>query len=188
MKQAKIAETEKFAYVAFSFNAGKQDTFENEERFLLPSAKVKTFDLKPEMEAKKITDVAVEKIKSKQYDLIVLNLANPDMVGHSGNKQAVRIAIGVVDECVKKLVLATLAENGKILITADHGNADIMEYEDGTPHKAHTMAKVPTILVSNEKYMLKESGSLQNIAPTILELLGIKKPKDMTGESLITNS
>ena len=185
LRQAKIAETEKYAYVAFSFNAGKQDTFNGEERFLLSSAKLKTFDLKPEMEAREITKVATEKIGSNEYDLIVLNLANPDMVGHSGNKMATREAIGVVDECVKKLVEATLKKDGIILITADHGNADIMEYEDGTPHKSHTMALVPAILVSNRQFKMKEKGSLENIAPTVLDLMGIEKPKEMTGTTLL---
>ena len=185
LRQVKIAETEKYAYVAFSFNAGKQDTYKNEERVLFPSAKLKTFDQKPEMEAEKITKCACEKILSQKYNLVVLNLANPDMVGHSGNKMATREAIAVVDKCVFKLAQATLKTNGSMLVVADHGNADIMEYEDGTPHKAHTMAKVPAILVSNQNHKLKESGTLQNIAPTILELMGIKKPKEMSGDSLL---
>ena len=185
LKQLKIAETEKYAYVAFSFNAGKQDTYKNEERVLFPSAKLKTFDQKPEMEAEKITDCACENILSKKYDLIVLNLANPDMVGHSGNKMATREAIAVVDKCAKQLADSVIKVDGNLLFVADHGNADIMEYEDGTPHKAHTMAKVPAILVSNKNYKLKDTGSLENIAPTIIELLNIKKPKEMTGSSLL---
>lgn len=185
IRQAKIAETEKYAYVTFAFNAGKQDTYKGEERFLVPSKKVKTFDLAPEMSAREITNIAKTIINSKEYGLVVLNLANGDMVGHSGNKIAARKAVEVVDDCVHQLVDATLKNDGSIFICADHGNCDIMEYEDGTPHTSHTMAQVPAFLVSNCKYKLKKHGSLPDVAPTILQLLNIKQPKEMTGKSLI---
>lgn len=185
LPQAKIAETEKYAYVTFAFNAGKQDAYAGEDRFLVPSAKVKSFDLKPEMSAREITDIAEEKILSGTYALVTINLANGDMVGHSGNKQAATTAIGVVDECVKRITDATLKVGGSLLITADHGNADIMQQKDGSPHTAHTMAKVPTILVSKNHMPLKKTGTLADIAPTILQLLKLPQPQEMTGKSLI---
>ena len=185
MKQAKIAETEKYAYVTFAFNAGRQNAYEGEDRFLVPSVKVKSYDLKPEMSAYEITELACEKIKSKQYQFITINLANGDMVGHSGNKEATSIAINVVDKCVKEIVETTLKIDGNILITADHGNADLMEESDGSPHTAHTMAKVPFILISKNKLKLKKYGTLADIAPTVLKLLNLKVPNEMTGKVLI---
>ena len=185
LRQAKIAETEKYAYVAFSFNAGKQDAYENEERFLFPSAKLATFDKKPQMEAKKITAEACKLIEKGEHSLIVLNLANPDMVGHSGNKMATRKAIEVVDECVHKLATSVLKAKGQMLVVADHGNADIMEYPDGTPHKAHTMAPVPAIAVGAGQVAMKNEGTLADVAPTILHMMGLEIPKEMTGKSLI---
>lgn len=185
IKQAKIAETEKYAYVTYSFNAGKQDEYKLEERFLISSYKVKSFDQKPEMKAKEIAELASQKIMSGEFGFIVVNLANGDMVGHSGVKEATRKAIFVVDECIRKIVAATLVAGGVALITADHGNADIMEYADGSPNTAHTMAKVPAILVNSAGLKMKKRGNLADIAPTILELMKISKPKEMTGTSLI---
>lgn len=188
-KQLKIAETEKFAYITFAFNAGRNEAFFNEDRILISSEKLKTYDVKPEMCAREIANAVVEEISKNKYDVIIINFANGDMVGHSGNLEATKIAVGVVDECVGKVVDATLLANGRAIITADHGNSDIMVYEDGTPNKSHTMALVPVIIVDNDykdKAKTKElSGTLADIAPTMLKLLGEKIPKDMSGKSLI---
>jgi len=186
--QMKIAETEKYAHVTFFFNAGKNDTYNGEERVLINSEKLATYDVKPEMSAEKIAKSAVEAIKSGKFNVIVLNFANGDMVGHSGNKEAAKIAVGVVDKCVKQVADAVLEKNGYVLITADHGNCDIMEYPDGSPHKSHTMNVVPIIIAGrglDGAQSQKISGTLSDIAPTILHLLNENVPKEMTGHSLI---
>ena len=180
--QLKVAETEKYAYITFAFNAGRNDAFKNEDRKLVASEKMKLYSGKPEMSA----DIVIDGIESKKYDCIILNFANPDMVGHSGDKKAAEIAIQVVNDCVKDVVEHTLNVGGEILITADHGNADIMLYEDGTPHTSHTINLVPVILVGKrfENGRKDLSGSLPDIAPTYLKMLGEKIPEDMTGKPL----
>lgn len=188
-KQLKIAETEKFAYITFAFNAGRNEAFLNEDRILISSEKLKTYDVKPEMCAREIALAATEAIDKNKYDVIIINFANGDMVGHSGSLEATKIAIKVVDECVGKVVDATLKAGGRAIITADHGNSDIMFYPDGTPHKSHTMALVPIIIADDDfKEVAKSkeiSGTLADIAPTLLKLLGEKIPKDMSGKPLI---
>ncbi len=185
-KQVKIAETEKFAYITFAFNAGRNEAFKNEDRILINSTKMPKYDLKPEMGAYEIADKAVEAIKTNKYDVVIINFANPDMVGHSGNKEATKVAIQVVNDCVKKVVSAILEKNGEVIVTADHGNADIMEYEDGSPCTTHTKALVPVILVGERfKDGNKEiSGSLIDIAPTLLKMMGEAIPSEMTGKPL----
>lgn len=184
--QLKIAETEKFAYITFAFNAGRNEPYPSEDRRLVASEKMKLYSAKPEMGAREIADIAVEGINSKKYDCIILNFANCDMVGHSGDKQAAHTAVAVVDECVQKVVEATLKVGGEAIVTADHGNADIMQYEDGTPHTAHTINLVPVFLVGKRFYkkQLNITGTLADIAPTYLKLLGEEIPTDMTGSPL----
>ena len=184
--QLKIAETEKYAYVTFAFNAGKNKPFKNEERSLVASEKLKIYNKKPEMSAYEITKRAVDAINSKKYDCIILNYANCDMVGHSGDKNAAKIAVGVVDECVEAVTKATLKNNGELIITADHGNSDIMQYEDGSPHTAHTINKVPVFIVGKQfkGKKLNITGTLADIAPTYLKLLGEDVPVEMSGKPL----
>lgn len=186
LKQVKIAETEKYAHLTFFFNSGKQDTFENEDRILINSEKMASYANKPEMSAQKITEEALKIIASDKYDFIAINFANCDMVGHSGDKQAVIKATEIVDKCVKQVVDAVIKKGGQGIITADHGNADIMNYEDGSPNTAHTTSIVPFILFDAEepKKQLRESGSLADIAPTLLKMLNIQKPEEMTGKSM----
>ena len=156
-----------------------------EDRILVPSPKVETYDLKPEMSAYEVTDKVVDAINSKKYDCIILNYANPDMVGHTGNLEAAIKAIEAVDECVGKVVEAIKNNDGIMLITADHGNAEqMLDYKTGEPHTAHTTNPVPLILVGRENAKLKE-GKLADLAPTMLELMGLDKPEEMTGESII---
>ena len=184
--QLRIAETEKYAHVTFFFNGGEEKQYEGEDRILVPSPKVETYDLKPEMSAYEVTQKVVDAIKSEKYDSIILNYANPDMVGHTGNLDAAVKALETVDECVGKVVEAVEEKNGVLLITADHGNAEQMiDYKTGEPHTAHTTNPVPLILVTeNNKLKIKE-GKLADLAPTMLELLGIEKPEEMTGESIL---
>lgn len=186
-KQLKIAETEKYAYVTFAFNAGLNEPFKNEDRSLVASEKLKIYNTKPEMSAREIASRAVEAVQSKKYDCIILNFANGDMVGHSGDKHAAKIAVGVVDECVQKVTEATLKMGGELIITADHGNSDIMQYSDGSPHTAHTINKVPVFIVGNRFKNKKANicGTLADVAPTFLQLLGEDVPQEMTGKPLI---
>lgn len=185
-KQLKIAETEKYAYVTFAFNAGLNEPFKNEDRSLVASEKLKIYNKKPEMSAREIAQRAVNAINSKNYDCIIINFANGDMVGHSGDKEAAKIAVGVVDQCVKQVTEAALAVGGEVLVTADHGNSDIMQYPDGTPHTAHTTNLVPVFIVGKrfKGKKLNISGTLADIAPTFLKLLGEKVPTEMTGTPL----
>lgn len=183
--QLRIAETEKYAHVTFFFNGGIEKPDAGEERILIPSPTVPTYDLKPEMSAYEITEEACKRIQSGTYDFIVLNLANCDMVGHTGVLSATIEAVKTVDGCVKKLVDATLAIGGCALITSDHGNADHMLTADGHPVTAHSTAPVPLILVGRRGYKLADGGSLCDIAPTILELMGLPIPVEMTGHSLL---
>ncbi|MEG1560277.1 MAG: 2,3-bisphosphoglycerate-independent phosphoglycerate mutase [Clostridia bacterium] len=189
LTQLRIAETEKYAHVTFFFNGGEERMFRREDRALIPSPKVTTYDEKPEMSAFLVTDEAIRRIKSEAYDLIIMNLANCDMVGHTGDMKATVTAVSVVDSCVARIVEAIKEQGGRIIITADHGNAEYMLDESGNPCTYHTTSKVPLILIDDEKrhIHLREGGSLCDIAPTILELLALRKPKEMKGESLIGN-
>lgn len=181
--QVKIAETEKYAHLTFFFNAGKQDTFKGEDRILISSKKMASYASKPEMGAREITQKALEVLD--KYDFIAINFANCDMVGHSGDKEAVKVAVKVVDECVYTVVSEVLKRNGQGIVTADHGNADIMLYPDGTPNTAHTTARVPVIVFGIGKKNLRQDGTLADIAPTLLDMMEIKKPSEMTGKNLI---
>ena len=186
LKQLRIAETEKYAHVTFFFNGGEEKQYEGEDRILVPSPKVETYDLKPEMSAYEVTDKVVDAIKSEKYDAIILNFANPDMVGHTGSIDAAVKALEAIDECVNRVVNAINEVNGVLLITADHGNCEQMiDYKTGEPHTAHTTNPVPLILVSNNENYKVKSGKLADLAPTLLEILGIEKPAEMTGESIL---
>lgn len=182
--QLRIAETEKYAHVTFFFNGGVEEPNLNEERILINSPKVATYDLQPEMSAYDVTEALLAELDKDKFDVVVLNYANPDMVGHTGVLPAAIKAMEAVDECVGKVVDKVLSLGGSVCITADHGNLEKMAEADGTPHTAHTTNIVPFILVSNEEHKL-HSGVLADIAPTMLELLNIEKPAVMTGSSLI---
>ncbi len=187
LAQLRIAETEKYAHVTFFFNGGEEKQYEGEDRILVPSPKVETYDLQPEMSAPEVTEKVLEAINSKKYDCIILNYANPDMVGHTGSLEAAIKAIETVDECVGRVVEAVENTQGVLLITADHGNAEQMvDYKTGEPHTAHTTNPVPLILVGMENAKLKE-GKLADLAPTMLEIMGLEKPQEMTGESIIVS-
>jgi len=184
--QLRIAETQKYAHVTFFFNGGEEKTFEGEERILIKSPDVETFDMKPEMSAYEVTDAVVKAINNDKYDAIILNFANCDMVGHTGIFDAAKAAVEAVDKCVGRTVDAILSKGGVAFITADHGNADKMYEPDGSPFTAHTTNPVPFILVNyKEGVMLKEGGKLADIAPTLLDIMEIKKPEEMTGQSLL---
>ena len=182
--QIRIAETEKYPHVTFFFNGGRENPFSGEERILCPSPKVATYDLQPEMSAYEIKDAIIPEIQKETADFICLNFANPDMVGHTGNLNAAVKACEAVDECVKDIIEEALKKDYKSIIISDHGNCEKMENEDGTPNTAHTINPVPIILVDNEKRKIG-NGILANIAPTILELMGINKPLLMDKDSLI---
>ncbi len=186
LTQLRIAETEKYAHVTFFFNGGVEQTFPGEDRVLIPSPSVPTYDLKPDMSAKEVTDACVERIESGNYDVVILNFANCDMVGHTGVYEAARLAVETVDECVGRVVEATSKMGGISLITADHGNADRMLEDDGaTPYTAHTSNLVPFYIVGADVKL--RDGKLADIAPTMLDLMGLKKPAEMDGETLILN-
>ena len=185
--QARIAETEKYAHVTFFFNGGIEEPNKGEERILVKSPKVATYDLKPEMSAYEVCGKLVEAIKSDKYDVIIINFANPDMVGHTGIENAAIQAVEAVDECVGKAVDAIKEVDGQMFICADHGNAEqLVDYETGDPFTAHTINPVPFILVNyDENYTLREGGCLADIAPTLIEMMGMEQPKEMTGKSLL---
>jgi 2,3-bisphosphoglycerate-independent phosphoglycerate mutase len=184
-KQLRIAETEKYAHVTFFFNGGVETVYPGEDRALIPSPKVATYDLKPEMSAYEVTEEAVKRINSKEYDVIILNFANPDMVGHTGVMEAAKVAIEAVDVCVGKVVDAIKAQGGVVLITADHGNSEQMiDYDTGGPFTAHTTNEVPLIGIGLGEAKLKP-GRLSDLTPTMLDILGVEKPKEMTGSSLL---
>ena len=187
MTQARIAETEKYAHVTFFFNGGVEEPNKGEDRILVKSPKVATYDLKPEMSAYEVCDKLVDAIKADKYDVIVINFANPDMVGHTGVEAAVIKAIEAVDECVGKAVDAVQEVGGQMFICADHGNAEqLIDEETGEPFTAHTTNPVPFILVNADPaYKLREGGCLADIAPTLIELMGMQQPADMTGKSLL---
>ncbi len=187
LKQLRIAETEKYAHVTFFFNGGMETLFEGEERILIPSPKVATYDLKPEMSAYEVTDKLVEAINSNKFDTIIVNYANGDMVGHTGVMSAAVKAVEAVDECLGRVVDATLAQGGAIFITADHGNAERMvDEETGAPYTAHTNTPVKAVLVGADADItgLKD-GKLADVAPTLLALMGLEQPTEMTGHSLL---
>ena len=186
LTQLRIAETEKYAHVTFFFNGGEEKQYKGEDRILISSPKVETYDLKPEMSAYEVTEKVVEAIKSKKYDSIILNYANPDMVGHTGNLEAAVKAIEVIDECVGKVIKELNDVNGVCLITADHGNSEQMvDYKTGEPHTAHTTNPVPLILYGMENVKLADNGILADLAPTMLDIMGLNKPEQMTGNSLL---
>ena len=187
MTQARIAETEKYAHVTFFFNGGVEEPNKGEDRILVPSPKVATYDLQPEMSAPAVCDKLVEAIKSGKYDVVIINFANPDMVGHTGIEDAAIKAIETVDVCVGRAVDAVREMDGVLFICADHGNAEqLVDYETGTPFTAHTTNPVPFILVNADpSYKLREGGCLADIAPTLIELMGMEQPKEMTGKSLL---
>jgi 2,3-bisphosphoglycerate-independent phosphoglycerate mutase len=183
MTQLRIAETEKYAHVTFFFNGGMEQVFSGEDRCLIPSPKVATYDLQPEMSQPQVTAEAVERIKSGKYDVVILNFANCDMVGHTGVYEAACKAVSTVDECVGKVVEATSKMGGVSLITADHGNAERMVDTDGSPFTAHTTNLVPFCIVGANVTL--RDGRLCDIAPTMLDLMGLEKPAEMDGETLI---
>ena len=184
--QLRIAETEKYAHVTFFFNGGEEALFEGEERALIPSPDVATYDLKPEMSAPEVTDKLVEVITAGQYDTIICNFANGDMVGHSGVFEAAVKAVEAVDACIGRVLEALETNGGSCLITADHGNVEQMLSDDGTqPLTSHTIEPVPLVLVSPDASLSVKSGALSDIAPTILEIMGIDVPTEMTGRSLL---
>ncbi|MCX7884608.1 MAG: 2,3-bisphosphoglycerate-independent phosphoglycerate mutase [Caloramator sp.] len=186
IKQLRIAETEKYAHVTFFFNSGIEAPYENEERILIPSPKVPTYDMQPEMSAYLVTERVLKEIDENKYDFIVLNFANPDMVGHTGVYDAAVSAINAVDECLGKIVKKVLDKNGAVYITADHGNAEQMiDYETGEPYTAHTTNKVPFIVIGEGDVKLRDGGRLCDISPTILKCMGLEIPKEMTGEPII---
>jgi 2,3-bisphosphoglycerate-independent phosphoglycerate mutase len=185
LKQIRIAETEKYPHVTFFFSGGRETPFEGETRIMKPSPKVATYDLQPEMSAVDLTDAIVPEIKNKSADFICLNYANADMVGHTGDFQAAIKAVETVDRCVERVVTAALESDYVIFLTADHGNADFMINEDGSPNTAHTLNPVPLFVIDNKWRGTLKTGKLGDIAPTILTMMDIPVPKEMTGNILI---
>ena len=184
LKQLRIAETEKYAHVTFFLNGGREAEFENEDRILVASPKVATYDLQPEMSAYEVKDKLVAALGEQKYDFICLNFANGDMVGHTGVYEAIEKAVKAVDECVKDVVEAAKANGYEVVQIADHGNADNALNADGTPNTAHSLNPVPIVVVSDRVKSVK-SGILADVAPTVLDLMGLEKPAEMTGESLV---
>jgi 2,3-bisphosphoglycerate-independent phosphoglycerate mutase len=190
LTQFRTAETEKYAHVTFFFNGGFEPPYPGEVRQLIPSPTVATYDLQPEMHIQQVTNVVCEAVASGQYDFIVVNFANPDMVGHTGNLPAAEQAVMAVDKAIKQVTETVLSHNGTLLLTADHGNCEVMIDADGNPHTAHTTNLVPLVLVSdNPNFVLDSAPDIQHnlseIAPTILDLLGIAQPPEMTSQSLL---
>ncbi len=183
--QLRIAETEKYAHVTFFFSGGREEVFKNEERILIPSPKVPTYDLQPEMSAYGVRDAVIEAIKTEKFDFICLNFANGDMVGHTGIYDAIRKAVTTVDECAGAVVNAAREKSYDVIIIADHGNADKALNEDGSPNTAHSLNPVPCILVSDDYKSVKE-GILADVAPTLLSIMGIPIPEEMTGKVLVS--
>jgi 2,3-bisphosphoglycerate-independent phosphoglycerate mutase len=185
LKQLRIAETEKYAHVTFFFNGGVEKQYPGEERILVNSPKVATYDMQPQMSAYEVADKCVAAVENDDLDVIILNFANCDMVGHTGVFDAAKQAVEAVDKCVGQVAEAVLAKGGSVLITADHGNADKMYEPDGSPFTAHTTNPVPFIILGQGKCDVREGGVLADIAPTMLKILGLPQPKEMTGKSII---
>ena len=185
LTQLRIAETEKYPHVTFFFSGGEEKEFKGEYRVMVPSPKVATYDLKPEMSAQQVTEKYIHEIKTKHPDFICLNYANPDMVGHTGDLNAVVKALETIDNCVEKIIDTSIKEDYTLVIIADHGNAELMMNNDGTPHTAHTTNKVPCFII-NSDYQSITPGSLCDIAPTILKIMGINIPIEMTGKSIVS--
>ena len=185
LKQLHTAETEKYAHVTFFFNGGREAPYEGEERILVASPKVATYDLKPEMSAYEVKDKLVEAIKLNKYDFIVVNFANGDMVGHTGVYEAIEAAVKAVDKCVGEVVEAAKATGYEAIIIADHGNADNAINPDGTPNTAHSLNPVPFIYITDKKDVTVQNGVLADVAPSILHIMGLEQPKEMTGKCLI---
>lgn len=185
LKQLHIAETEKYAHVTFFFNGGREAPFEGEDRILVPSPKVATYDLQPEMSAPEVADKLAAAIAEDKYDFVVVNFANGDMVGHTGVYTAIQKAVQTVDKCVEKVIETARAHGYESIIIADHGNADFAENADGTPNTAHSLNPVPCVYVSDDKKATVENGILADVAPTILHIMGLPQPAEMTGKNLI---
>ncbi len=191
LRQLRIAETEKYAHVTYFFNGGEEKKFPGEERILIPSPKdVATYDLKPEMSARPVTEALVKYLAEEKAGLVIANYANADMVGHTGNFEASVKAVEVIDECLGKVIDAALAQKGKVIVTADHGNIEqLIDYDTGMPHTAHTTNPVPVILVDEERQSCRlNDGTGIDIAPTVLQLLGLPQPQEMAGHSLIASA
>ena len=187
-KQLHTAETEKYAHVTFFFNGGREMPYENEDRILVPSPKVATYDLKPEMSAYEVKDKLVGAINTQEYDFIVVNFANGDMVGHTGIYNAIAKAVHAVDNCVREVIEAAKANDYEAIIIADHGNADNAINADGTPNTAHSLNPVPFIYVTDNNSATVKDGRLADVAPSILHIMGLEQPSDMTGENLICDN
>ena len=187
LKQLRIAETEKYPHVTFFFNGGREDPYAGEERIMVPSPKVATYDMKPEMSAIEVTDKVVDAVNKGSFDLIVLNYANPDMVGHTGDIDAAIKAVETIDKCIERLFAAVEKAGGLVLLTADHGNCETMHDKTTSgPHTAHTLVQVPVVLINGPASAKKlRNGKLADVAPTLLELMNLPKPAEMDGESLI---
>jgi 2,3-bisphosphoglycerate-independent phosphoglycerate mutase len=186
LKQLRLAETEKYPHVTFFFNGGEETVYPGETRVMIPSPKISTYDLKPEMSAKNVETKLISSIKNKTYDLIVINFANPDMVGHTGDLKAAIKAVETVDSAIGNIKDTIIKYDGLMLLTADHGNCEIMFDETmNLPHTSHTCNKVPLILISKNKNYKLRDGKLADIAPTILELISIITPENMSGKSLL---
>ena len=185
LKQLRIAETEKFAHVTFFFSGGRESEFPGEERILVPSPKVATYDLQPEMSAPEVADKLVAALNTKKFDFIALNFANGDMVGHTGIYEAIVKAVKTIDKCVSEVVEAAKANDYEVIIIADHGNADNAENADGSPNTAHSLNPVPFVYVTENKNAKVENGILADVAPSICQIMGIVQPKEMTGRGLI---
>lgn len=187
LKQLRIAETEKFPHVTFFFNGGEETVYQGEERILVASPNVATYDLKPEMSANEVTDKLLVAIKEQRFDAIICNYANADMVGHTGDLQAAIRAIETLDDCLGKVVPAMLETGGEVLITADHGNAELMRDEvTHQPYTAHTTNLVPFLYIGHRQAKLADTGALEDVSPTLLDIMGVTKPFEMSGRSLIT--
>lgn len=185
LTQLRIAETEKYPHVTYFFNGGDEKPNRGEERIMVQSPKVATYDLQPEMSAPEVTEKLCEALDTQKFDFVALNFANPDMVGHTGDFNAAVKSIEAIDQCMEK-VISTAQKNGyEIVVIADHGNADIMLQEDGSPHTAHTLARVPFLLISKNQELRPRHGILADVAPTILKLMGVNQPSEMTGQPLI---
>jgi 2,3-bisphosphoglycerate-independent phosphoglycerate mutase len=191
IRQLRIAETEKYAHVTYFFNGGEEKKFPGEERILIPSPKdVPTYDLKPEMSARGVTEALVKHLREQDVGLVIANYANADMVGHTGNFEAAVRACEVIDECMGKVIDAAAAKKGSVIITADHGNIEqLIDYDTGMPHTAHTTNRVPVILVDEQRKKSRlNKGTAIDVAPTVLQLLELPPPPEMTGRSLIVDT